>query len=269
MKLRNIFLLFLIISVLALIVICYPQIYYFNDNVHYKNFYVYYDKKIPQEVFSILDQVEERLKKSSLYDQKVNFKIFLRSDASNYNILPYQFNNNVAGWVIPFIKNVFLYKANIKDNIAYNPIGHQRPLVSLLSHELTHVLIETKWFLSRVLWLIENSNRSKMGLLWKEEGYAEYISGGTGYSFEEGMSYLNNSNSPFPFYTEYFKCWLAIGYLIENKGMKIEDILLRKDINLEDVLIEAITSMSIKNNSFKLEDFFLHCSFENSTEPRL
>ena len=70
-------------------------------------------------------------------------------------------------------KNVFLYKADIKNNIAYNPIGHQRPLVSLLSHELTHVLIESEWSLSRVPWLIENSNRSKMGLLWKEEGYAE------------------------------------------------------------------------------------------------
>lgn len=240
MKLRNIFLLFSAILVLALVVICYPQIYYFNDKVHYKSFYVYYDKKIPQEIFPILDQVEERLKKSQLYDQKVNFKIFLRSDVSNYNILPYQFNNNVAGWVIPFIKNVFLYKADIKNNIAYNPIGHQRPLVSLLSHELTHVLIESKWSLSRVPWLIENSNRSKMGLLWKEEGYAEYISGGTGYSFEEGMSYLNNSNSPFPFYSEYFKCYLAVRYLIENKGMKIEDIFLRKDINLEDVLNEYI-----------------------------
>jgi hypothetical protein len=240
MKLRNIFLLFSTILVLALIVICYPQIYFFNDKVHYKNFYVYYDKKIPQEIFPILDQVEERLKKSQLYDQKVNFKIFLRSDVSNYNILPYQFNNNVAGWVIPFIKNVFVYKADIKNNIAYNPIGHQRPLVSLLSHELTHVLIESKWSLSRIPWLIENSNRSKMGLLWKEEGYAEYISGGTGYSFEEGMSYLNNSKSPFPFYSEYFKCYLAVRYLIENKGMKIEDIFLRKDINLEDILNECI-----------------------------
>ena len=87
MKLQNIFLLFLAILVLALILICYPQIYFFNDKVHYKNFYVYYDKKIPQEIFPILDQVEERLKKSQLYDQTVNFKIFLRSDVSNYNII--------------------------------------------------------------------------------------------------------------------------------------------------------------------------------------
>lgn len=255
MRFRNIFLFSSIILVLALIVICYPQIYYFKDKVHYKNFYVYYDEKIPQEVFPILDQVEERLKKSRLYDQNINFKIFLRNDVNNYNMLPYQFNNNVAGWVIAFIKNVFLYQANIKDNIAYNPIGHKRPLVSLLSHELTHVLIESKWSLSRIPWLLEDSNRSRMGLLWKEEGYAEYISGGTGYSFEEGMSYLNNNNPPFPFYMEYFKSWLAIRYLIENKGMKIEDILLRKDINLEDVLTEASTAMSINDQYFTLENF--------------
>ena len=37
----------ILILVLALIIICYPQIYFFNDKVHYKNFYVYYDKKIP------------------------------------------------------------------------------------------------------------------------------------------------------------------------------------------------------------------------------
>ena len=237
--------------VLALIIICYPQMYFFNDKVHYKNFYVYYDKKIPQEIFSILDQVETRLKKCQLYDQKVNFKIFLRSNVNNYNTFPYQFNNNAAGWAAPFIKNVFLYKADIKNNIAYNPMGHQRLLVNLLSHELTHVLIESKWPLSRLLWLIDKSNRSKMGLLWKEEGYAEYISGGTGYSFEEGVRYLNNNNSPFPFYTEYFKCYLAVQYLIENKGMRIEDILLRKDINLEDILTERITLANINNNSFK------------------
>lgn len=108
MRFRNVFLFSSIILMLALIVICYPQIYYFKDKVYYKSFYVYYDEKIPPEVFPILDQVEEKLKKSSLYDQNVNFKIFLRSDVNNYNILPYQFNNNVAGWVIAFIKNVFL-----------------------------------------------------------------------------------------------------------------------------------------------------------------
>ena len=62
MKLRNIFLMLSAILVLALIVICYPQIYLFNDKVHYKNFYVYYDKKIPQEIFPILESVLMDLK---------------------------------------------------------------------------------------------------------------------------------------------------------------------------------------------------------------
>ena len=74
----------------------------------------------------------------------------------------------------------------------------------------------------------------------ERRGICRIISGDTGYSFEEGMSYLNNSNSPFPFYSEYFKCYLAARYLIENKEMKIEDIFLRKDINLEDILNEHI-----------------------------
>ena len=65
------------------------------------------------------------------------------------------------------------------------------------------------------------------------------------------MSCLNDNNQPFPFYMEYFKSWVEVRYLIENKGMKIEDIILRKDINLEDVLTEAGTAMRINNKQFQ------------------
>lgn len=223
----------------SFLVICYPQCYYFNDKIEYKNFQVYYDKKIPDQIYATLDAVDQAIRKSDCYNPKLNFKIFLRSDANKYNALPLQFPDKGIGQAICIIKNVFLYKSDCATNTSYDHVGHMRTLSSVLAHELMHILVENKWFFKSKIAYFDNDSLSQFGLLWKEEGYAEYIAGGPSIKLDEGLKILNNEASlEYTPHIEYFKYWLAIRYLILKKHMTFEEILNTK-LKLDDVLNEA------------------------------
>lgn len=230
----------LVISFCALIFIpCYPQMYYFNHKIEYKNFHVYYDKEIPNQIYGILDVVDELIRKADFYDHNVRFKIFLRSDENKYNLFPFQFPDVGSGWAIPFIKNVFLYKSDCASNTTYNHVGHMRTLSTALAHELTHILVENKYFFKSKMAFFDEDCLSEFGLLWKEEGYAEYIAGGPSMKLEEGLKMLNNETIvEYRPHFEYFKYWLAVNYLISKKQMSFQEILDAK-LKLNEVLNEA------------------------------
>lgn len=217
-----------------LLIICYPQAYYFNDKIVYKNFHVYYDKKIPDQIYATLDTVDQLIRKSDFYDPNVQFKIFLRSDADNYNVLPFQFPDRGSGCAVSVIKNVFLYRSDCATNTSYNHVGHMRTLSSVLAHELMHVLVENKMFLKSKMAYFD-----QFGSFWKEEGYAEYIAGDLPIKLDEGLKILNNQALPkYAWHFEYFKYWLAVRYLILEKHMTFEEIL-DTQLKLDDVLNEA------------------------------
>lgn len=228
-------------------VICYPQIYYFNDKIEYKNFRVYCDIKMPDQIYPILDEVDRLIRQSDCYDPHLKFKIFLRSDVRKYNLFPGQFPDRGYGQAISLIKNVFLYKSDCATNTSYTHLGASRTLSNVLAHELMHVLIENKWlFKSKSEYLNKNS-LTDFGLLWKEEGYAEYVAGGPSISLADGLKMLNNEVSIecVPQF-EYFKYWLAVRHLILEKHMTFEQILYAQ-LDLDDVLREAKQACSQKN----------------------
>ncbi len=222
-----------------LLIICYPQAYYFSDKIVYKNFHVYYDKKIPDQIYVTLDTVDQLIRKSDLYDPNVQFKIFLRSNADKYNALPFQFPDVGSGCAISVIKNVFIYKSDCETNTSYNHAGHMRTLSSVIAHELTHILVENKYFFKSKKALFDGHSLSQLGVLWKEEGYAEYIAGDLPIKMNEGLKILNNQALPkYAWHFEYFKYWLAVRYLVLEKHMSFEEIL-DTQLKLDDVLNEA------------------------------
>lgn len=237
--LNYVFIVFVALVCISTIIICYPQLYYFNDKIEYKNFQVYYDKKIPDQIYTILDTVDQSIQKSEVYDPKMKFKIFLRSDVDKYNTFPLQFPDVGSGWTIPVIKNVYLYKSDCATNTSYNQFGHMRKLSSAITHELIHVLVENKWLLKSKMAYFDKDSLSPFGALWKEEGYAEYIAGNLPIDLDEGLKILNhNVLHKYEPHFEYFKYWFAIRYLILKKHMSFEEILL-KNLKLDDVLVEA------------------------------
>lgn len=224
---------FLIVTVL-----CFPQFYYFDHQLIYKNFNLYSDKPFPQKTYSIMDKVEMLIQKSEIYDPHLHFKIFIRSDYSVHNLLPWQFSTSAYAVTRPLIKNVFISKGDFKSNASYKVSGGSRPLNIIIAHELVHVLVENK-FLLQIGQYAEDW--SKAGFLWKEEGYAEFIAGGSTFDLKQGLHILQHQDRvKFNFYElEYFKYWLAVSYLFEVKHITIKE-LMESRLSLENVLNEAI-----------------------------
>lgn len=84
----------------------------------------------------------------------------------------------------------------------------------------------------------DKDSLSEFGL-WKEEGYAEYIAGGSSIELDEGLKIFNNTSSlEYAPHIEYFKYWFAVRHLILNKKMTFKEILNSK-LKLPDVLEEA------------------------------
>lgn len=238
--------LILIASIFVFIaIIAYPQAYYFNDKIEYKNFRVYCDIKIPDQIYPILDEVDLLIRQSDCYDPHLKFNIFLRSDVNKYNLFPGQFPDGGFGQTISLIKNVFIYKSDCVTNTSYTHLGHTRTLSNVLAHELTHVLVENKWLLKSKSEYFDKNSLLEFGL-WKEEGYAEYVAGGSSISLDDGLKMLNNEVSIecVPQF-EYFKYWLAVRHLILKKHMTFEEILYEK-LNLDDVLQEAKDELALR-----------------------
>ncbi|MBM3191051.1 MAG: hypothetical protein FJZ63_00155 [Chlamydiae bacterium] len=233
---KRIFLVLIALVFLLATIILYPQAYYFKDKIEYKNFRVYCDIKIPDQIYPILDEVDRLISQSECYDPHLKFKIFLRNNVSKYNLFPCQFPSGGFGQTIPLIKNIYLYKAVVTDNACYTHLGHRRTLSNVLAHELTHVLVENKWLLkSKREYFFKDSALGS----WKEEGYAEYVAGGSSLSLDDGLKMLNNEVSiEWGPLLEYFKYWFAVRYLVLKKQMTFEEILYA-ELNLEDVLQEA------------------------------
>ena len=62
--LKRIFLTLIALVFIFVAIIFYPQVYFFEDKIEYKNFQVYYDTKIPDSIYSILDEVDQLIRQS-------------------------------------------------------------------------------------------------------------------------------------------------------------------------------------------------------------
>ena len=238
---------FFVALILAfLIVIANPQWYYFEDKLEYKNFLVYYDKSLPNETIAMLDQVEILIKKSPFYRPNLKFKIFLRSDVNKYNLLPFQFSELGYGQTVQMLSNnIYIFRCDIETNSSHNGLGDTRLLSSVIAHEVVHVLIEKRfgYLKSRLRPFFKKYEFSQLGYLWKEEGYAEYIAGGsTAFkTFEEGIAILGGKKkSEHNIHNiEYFKYWVAIKYLLEVEKLE-ENRIFKEAFILDDVIAKAI-----------------------------
>ncbi len=232
--------------VLVTITVLFPQLYYFDNKLTYENFTIYSDKPFPQKIYSIIDQVNALIKKSEIYDPKLNYKIFIRNDFSVHHVIPWQFSSSAYAITRPIIRNIFISKGNIQSNLGYKLSGGSRPLDQIIAHEVVHVLIENKFMRNRAKF---PEDWTKAGILWKEEGYADYIAGGSALDAKQGLSILRSKTAvKYNIYElEYFKSWFAVKYLFEKKKEKIKD-LMESRLSLDHVLDEAMKNMNSSSN---------------------
>lgn len=205
-------------SFLYLFLLIYPN-FLFGNKYEYKNFKVFSDEKISEEIAPILDQVQERISKSELYEEKDKFRIYLCNKKWRFSFFV---RNPKAGGVVNFLisPNVFIRESVIEENRIVPPGTwmyevNERDLVYFLSHELTHSL-ERK--ISP--FLVAN----KAGYIL--EGYADYIGKKPHFDFETyKQAYINQDPKMLPDSPLYNRYHLYTAYLMDVKGYSFKQIL--------------------------------------------
>ena len=238
----------IVLALTSGLVIFYPQLFGCKSYHAYKQYRVYFCGKDTARVNiaaidSVLDQTGLLLKKTQFSSVKQPFKLFFRSKHASYINWPFQFSKEAYAQTIPVFHNIFVWNSDFKTNNVYIPSGHHRPLASVLAHEIVHVLYENQYGWSKILinWL-DKDEKSSYGFMWKEEGYAEYIAGGSGIGMKDGLKILNGHSNPYyhPIEAEYFIYWLTIKYLIDIKHFSIDQIVYEK-MKFNTVLQQALT----------------------------
>ena len=154
-------------SVLATIIL-YPQPLFANK-VEYKQFKVYSNEKIDDEIKSILDTALSLVRKSELYDSGYKVDIFL-----SYNTFFNKIDDKVFGYgqtARAIDDNIVLKVAvDIKKNLVYSTFHKpcEQHFDYLIAHEMTHCLQLHKYGILKF-------GPFKHPKMWKLEGYPEYV----------------------------------------------------------------------------------------------
>lgn len=203
---------FYIVIILAAIFIAFvlfPNLSFYRHNINYKQFNIYSDVKISDEIFDILDKVEEKLKTSEIYDPDLSFKIFISSKFKTYSIFCPSLKDAFAA-TYPIINNIFISKTNIENNLVHRNANedNERSLSSVITHEVTHKLIENEIGIKA----------NKKLEIWKKEGYCEYISVESTLNLKAGIRKVYKGSNSFSPAFSYLKYRILVTYLLDVKG---------------------------------------------------
>jgi hypothetical protein len=163
----------LLITILVLVsglvtIILYPQPLFANK-VEYKQFKVYSNEEIGDEVKPILDTALSLVRKSELYDSTYKVDIFL-----SYNTFFNKIDSKVFGYgpIATAIDNNLVFKVavDINKNLVYSTFHKpcERHFDYVIAHEMTHCLQTHKYGMLK----FNPFNHPEM---WKLEGYPEYV----------------------------------------------------------------------------------------------
>ena len=83
----------------------------------------------------------------------------------------------------------------------------------MIAHEVTHLLVREKFGYMRNLMLPA----------WKQEGYSEYVTGGTLLDYETGVRKWKERPTNDAGY-RYFKYYMLVKYLIDVRKLSVEDV---------------------------------------------
>lgn len=203
------------IALLFILFVIFPELTIYRYKVVYKNFRIYSDKAIDDNIFPILDKVEKKLSCSEIYNPQVKYRMYISSSIKLYaSFVPGQKDAFAAAF--PIFKNIFISKTDIKNDTVYrNAIqDNERSLSSVLAHEATHILIEKK------IGIIKNRKLE----IWKKEGYCEYIGGEGAFDINAGIKMIYNGVSSASASFSYLKYRLLVTYLLDEKGYTFESL---------------------------------------------
>ena len=106
------------LALVFIVLVIFPNLTIYYHKVIYKNFRIYSDKEIDDNIYKILDEVEKKLTRSEIYNEKVKYRMYLSSSIKLYaTFVPGQKDAFAAAF--PIFKNIFVSKSDIKNNKVY------------------------------------------------------------------------------------------------------------------------------------------------------
>jgi hypothetical protein len=209
------------------IIILFPQPLFANK-LTYKNFTVYSNDQIDQNIKLILDGSLALVQKSELFNSNDKFNIILANNSLFNKIHDKILGEEEAARTT--LNNVIIkVKIDVTNNLAFPafPKPCEKNLVELIAHEIVHILQTNKYGILKF-------NPFNHPELWKLEGYPEYISKKAEFSGSDSnlATGINNGNIRIPpekggceTPDYYYKGWLMVKYLIDIKHQSYDQIL--------------------------------------------
>jgi len=223
---------FLFILLLIYLYTLFNPAFFYNYKVSFRNITVFSDESIDKDAINqILITVDERLRKSEIYNENFTQNIFITNNKFRWVYFT-NVNNNVGGLnYVVFNHNVFIRKSDIENNRVISPSGNivpdSRTLDYFITHEITHTLEYQELGITK----------HPLFTNWVLEGYAEYIAHGSESYDETLKQYLHVKE---PSYSKYYtRIRTMIAYLLEKEKISVHDIWTYVD-KYDETLIKSI-----------------------------
>lgn len=196
--------------------LCFPQVL-FAHQVEHHNFKVYSREPLDQNIHAVLDRVEARLAATGVNDPTLKPRIFIADRHGLYALLSLYVGSKsfAKGYAALPTDNIFVNKCDVaRDTVFRNAqTDNERSLSGVIAHEVTHLLVRRKLGYVRNLRLPT----------WKQEGYSEYIAGGSLLDYQTGVQRWKEKPNDDARY-RYFKYYMLVKYLLDTKQLSIDDV---------------------------------------------
>jgi hypothetical protein len=204
------------VGVSYLLLLVFPQVL-FAYSTERGNFHVYAREPIGDEINSVLEKAEEKLKNSPIYDAEVRRDIYLTGGHGMYALLSHKAYKSFANSV-PYINNIFINKTDVAaDRVIMNrEFSNTRSLSGVIAHETAHLFIRKRY----------GTITASLMPTWKNEGYCEYIAGDTTITLEEGIRRWRENPQDDTNYG-YIKFQLMVQHLLEREGVSVDELFTR------------------------------------------
>jgi len=212
----------------------FPQVLFAYQTSHH-NFKVYSREPLDQNIHSILDSVEAKLSASGINDKGLRPRIFISNSHGLYALLSLYVGRNsfAKGYPVLPTSNVFVNKSDVTKDLVFRNVREyrERSLSGVIAHEVTHLLVREKFGYLKNLTIPA----------WKQEGYSEYVAGGTLLDLETGVGRWRGNPRDDSEY-RYFKYYMLVKYLLDVKKLSVEDLFTR-DFDMQLLEREVLSSL--------------------------
>jgi len=238
-------LIFLTLSFVILqTIVAFPQIF-IKKQFSYQCFDLYANEKVElnNKIKSTLDSVQNIIKKSALHSDEIKYQLFLAKGTFYEKLNDFLPQTSGAFAYAFWNREIFLADIDFDSGIFHrnNNEREVRYIVQLIAHESIHVQQS-------------HAGIKRSSPPWLNEGYAEYVTyaplrAAGEYNFLDAVKTLQDNPDTEWFRSEYgywdvrdYKYYrVLIEYLIEVKGMTMEEILeQKKTLFAEEIWSEII-----------------------------